>query len=308
MTLRRTRLAPSPTGALHVGNAFSFLVNWAIARQSGWEIIFRMEDIAGPRNKLETIQGSIDILQWLGLECDGEVQLQSEGLHHSRRSLETLIQNDLAYHCELTRSEIEEVTTAPHHLTNHLSPTRPANIHKHNEEHIPETTNWRFVATLGDSRIKDAFWPEYPQSVSEDFVIWTKENSPAYQLAVVVDDHRQGVTDVVRGNDLYNSAALQSQLYKAFGWEEPTWWHLPLILGPDNKRLAKRHGDSRIETYKAKGVSQEKIIGLIAKWCGIQEINAPMLLSSFCENLSLPSMEKKNKIFSIEDEQWLLDS
>ena len=308
MTLRRTRLAPSPTGALHVGNAFSFLVNWAIARQSGWEIIFRMEDIAGPRNKLETIQGSIDILQWLGLEWDSGVQLQSEGFHHSRRSLETLIQNDLAYHCELTRSEIEEVTTAPHHLTNPLSPTRPANIHKHNEEHISETTNWRFVATLGDSRIKDAFWPESPQSVSEDFVIWTKENSPAYQLAVVVDDHRQGVTDVIRGNDLYHSAALQSQLYKAFGWEEPTWWHLPLILGPDNKRLAKRHGDSRIETYKAKGVSQEKIIGLIAKWCGIQEINAPMLLSSFCKNLSLPSMEKKNKIFSIEDEQWLLDS
>ncbi|MBC8201797.1 MAG: tRNA glutamyl-Q(34) synthetase GluQRS [Planctomycetes bacterium] len=308
MNQRRTRLAPSPTGALHLGNAFSFLVNWAIARQSGWELLFRMEDLNGPRNKLETITQSVEILTWLGIDWDGDVILQSEGLHHSHAALETLIQKDLAYHCELSRREIVEVTAAPHHLSEHTIPTRPLNIQKHNQEKIPTTTNWRFVATVGEADVTDTYWPESTQTVNEDFVIWTKENSPAYQLAVVVDDHRQGVTDVIRGNDLYHSAALQSQLYKALGWDEPTWVHLPLILGADKKRLAKRHGDSRIETYKSRGVPQEKIIGLVAKWSGIQEINEPMNLSAFCKNLSLQAMKKENKIFSAEDEQWLLDS
>ncbi len=306
---RRSRLAPSPTGALHIGNAFSFLINWALARRNGWELILRMEDLDGPRKKMETVQISLDMLQWLGINWDGEFNLQSEGIHHSREALQTLINRNLVYHCELSRKEIEAVTSAPHerNLREHLS-LRPKDIWKHNQTVSGAKTNWRFVATHCSANIKDACCEENELVVDEDFVVWTKSDSPSYQLAVVVDDHRQGITDVVRGNDLYHSAALQTQLYEAFGWKPPTWWHLPLILGPDGKRLAKRHGDSRVVYYKEKGVTPERIIGLVATWCNIQKKLEPMDAVTFCNELKLPSMSKEDKIFTSEDEQWLLDS
>ena len=127
------------------------------------------------------------------------------------------------------------------------------------------------------------------------------------KLAVVVDDHRQGITDVIRGNDLFHSAALQSQLYEALGWNIPTWWHLPLVLGADKKRLAKRHGDSRLETFRNEGIPPERIIGLIATWCNIQDNLTPMNAITFCKELDVPSIPKKNKIFTQKEKQWLFD-
>ena len=308
MTTQRTRLAPSPTGALHIGNASSFLVNWAIARKYGWEILLRMEDLDGPRKKGETIQTSIDILTWLGLDWDGEMILQSDGIQHSRDTLQSLINQNLAYHCELTRKEIDAVASAPHGTTKQSNYSiRPNNMKKHNEQEVPLCTNWRFVANHCSMTLEDMCCTTTPQLVESDFVIWTKSNSPSYQLAVVVDDHRQGITDVIRGNDLFHSAALQTQLYEALGWQIPTWWHLPLILGPDNKRLAKRHGDSRLETFRNEGIPPERIIGLIATWCDIQESPAPMNAITFCEELDVPSIPKENKIFTLKEKQWLFD-
>jgi glutamyl-tRNA synthetase len=304
---RVTRLAPSPTGALHIGNAFAFLVNWAIARQNNWEIILRIEDLEGPRKKVNSIQMSIEILRWLNIDWDGDFVLQSSELHHSKDALDNLICKNRAYHCDLTRKEIEEVTQAPHSSSLRQA-IRPANIKAHNEQTISTDTNWRFVVEPSSYVVKDMCCEETLQTVETDFVIWTKSNSPSYQLAVVVDDHRQGVTDVVRGNDLYHSAALQIQLYEALGWNPPTWWHLPLILGEDGKRLAKRHGDSRIETYRNRSVSPEKIIGLIAVWCSIQKELTEMDTITFCQALDVTSITKENKIFTREIEQWLLDS
>jgi len=268
-----------------------------------------MEDLDGPRKKMETVQTSIDILQWIGIDWDGELILQSEGLHHSKEALQTLINKGLAYHCELSRKDIETVTSAPHNgdKSNNFY-IRPCDIREHNQTSIASKTNWRFVANHCTMHIKDACCESNELVVNDDFVIWAKSDTPSYQLAVVVDDHRQGITDVVRGNDLYHSAALQTQLYEALEWEPPAWWHLPLILGPDHKRLAKRHGDSRLTTYRAKGVPPERIIGLVAAWCNIQEYRNPIDATTFCREFSMPSMSKENKIFTSEDEQWLLDS
>jgi glutamyl-tRNA synthetase len=305
---RVTRIAPSPTGALHIGNAFAFLINWAIARQNNWTIILRIEDLEGPRKKKNTIQKSIDILRWLEIDWDGDYILQSSELQHSKDVLDALINNNRAYHCDLSRKEIEEVAQAPHNTNSISKGIRPKDIQKHNQKIISTDTNWRFVVEPSSFIVKDMCCEETLQTVDHDFVIWTKANSPSYQLAVVVDDYRQGVTDVIRGNDLYHSAALQTQLYEALGWKPPTWWHLPLILGPDGKRLAKRHGDSRIETYRNKSVSPEKIIGLIAVWCSIQKDLAEMDAFTFCQTLDVPSIKKENKIFTRENEKWLLDS
>jgi glutamyl-tRNA synthetase len=141
----------------------------------------------------------------------------------------------------------------------------------------------------------------------QDFVIWTKNNIPSYQLAVVVDDQRQGITDVVRGNDLLESAAWQEQLYCAMNWNKPRWWHLPLIVGNDNKRLAKRHGDTRIVTYKKNGVQPDRIIGLIATWCGIQNYREPMNRDTFLNLFDIYKLPKSNIAYTNEDEKWLLD-
>ena len=267
-----------------------------------------MEDLDGPRKKGETIQTSIDILTWLGIDWDGEMILQSEGIQHSRDALDSLINQNLAYHCELTRKEIDAVASAPHGTAKQRNNSiRPNNIHKHNEQEVPLCTNWRFTARHCSMQLEDMCCTTSPQIVESDFVIWTKSNSPSYQLAVVVDDHRQGITDVIRGNDLFHSAALQSQLYEALGWNIPTWWHLPLVLGADNKRLAKRHGDSRLETFRNEGIPPERIIGLIATWCNIQDNLTPMNAITFCKELDVPSIPKKNKIFTQKEKQWLFD-
>ncbi|MBT5365255.1 MAG: tRNA glutamyl-Q(34) synthetase GluQRS [Phycisphaerae bacterium] len=306
MKSNKSRLAPSPTGALHIGNAFAFVINWALAKKKQWELLFRMEDLDGPRKKLETIQESIDILIWLGLTWDGPVHIQSDDLSQCKHALEELIRQDNAYHCCLSRAEIEESSLAPHtKLALHDGSIRPVDISKHNASHDNSHSNWRFCSSGNSRTIKDTLSGNMEFKVTDDFVIWTKSNMPSYQLAVIVDDHRQGITDVVRGKDLLQSAAWQEELYEALGWEAPRWWHLPLIVGPDGKRLAKRHGDSRISSYKTQGVSSERIIGLIANWCGVSTTLEPMSLDSFLQHFTLMHLPTTNITFSQKEELWL---
>lgn len=309
MIKRRSRLAPSPTGALHLGNTFAFLVNWAIAKQQNWELIFRLEDLDGPRKKIETMQQSIDVLQWLGLDWDGDVLIQSEGLKSCKEARDVLISQKLAYHCNLTRSQIDSVVSAPHQTEKSpISSLRPIDIPAHNSNRGScNSTNWRFAASCSNVTVHDQLAGDSSFHTSTDFVIWTKNDSPSYQLAVVVDDHRQGVTDVIRGRDLLESAAWQEELYAAFGWEVPRWWHLPLIIGADGKRLAKRHGDSRLTTYRERNISPEQIIGLISKWCNIQNDLQPMDLQTFCTNLDYTNLRSKTIEFTKEEERWLLN-
>jgi glutamyl-tRNA synthetase len=306
---KKSRLAPSPTGALHLGNAFAFVVNWALATKNDWELLFRMEDLDGPRKKMETIQESTDILRWLGLDWNGSVHIQSEDLTPCKSALEILIQKNKAYHCQLTRAEISEASQAPHAMYDATgSSIRPINIKTHNDTYKNQNTNWRFSASGATRTIHDELRGEITFQVEEDFVIWTKSNMPSYQLAVVVDDHRQGVTDVVRGSDLLQSASWQEEIYETLGWQKPRWWHLPLIVGQDGKRLAKRHGDSRISTYKTLGVPSERIIGLIAMWCGVTDKLLPLQLETIIHEFSLENMQHSNITFSQKEEQWLLDS
>ncbi len=308
MTQRRSRLAPSPTGALHLGNSFAFLANWAIAKQQRWELLFRLEDLDGPRKKIDTMQQSIDILQWLGLDWQGEVLIQSEDLKSCKDARDVLVANNRAYHCTLTRAQIESATSAPHESQEFpFSAIRPTDISSHNSSRSSNPTNWRFAANGFKKVIQDELAGNNTFLTSTDFVIWTKSDLPSYQLAVVVDDHRQGITDVVRGKDLLESAAWQEELYDALGWEIPKWWHLPLIVGTDGKRLAKRHGDSRLITYRAQGVTPERIIGLISKWCGIQKDLQPMNLQTFCRELEPKNLCMNTIEFTREEEQWLLN-
>ena len=139
-----------------------------------------------------------------------------------------------------------------------------------------------------------------------DFPVWTKRGVPSYQLAVVVDDARQGVTHVVRGDDLLDSTGRQIMLGRALGLEPiASYTHLPLVLGADGRRLAKRHGDTRLLRYREEGVASERIIGLLAYWSGVTETRSPMALSEFIDRFDLARMDRDPAIFTEEDESWL---
>lgn len=307
-----TRLAPSPTGALHLGNARTFLVNWALARRNGWRIVLRIEDLDGPRVKPGAIEGTVATLAWLGMDWDAGPIVQSEDLGPYRRAMAALAGAGLAYPCELTRAQIESAASAPQegaHETPFPAELRPCGVGP--RAFGEEATNWRVVVGAGEIEFVDEFagvQNHRPAESVGDFIVWTKRGQPSYQLAVVVDDHRQGVTRIVRGDDLLDSAARQMVLYEMLGYaSRPRYTHLPLVKGTDGKRLAKRHGDTRVDSYRAKGVAAERVIGLLAAWCGIvpREKPVPMSASEFRERLDLRTIPREPIVFTAEDDRWL---
>lgn len=307
---RVTRLAPSPTGALHLGNARTFLANWALARRNGWKIVLRIEDLDGPRIKEGAAESVIETLRWLGLDWDAGPLVQSHDLAPYVDAMRVLANSARAFPCALTRAEIEHAASAPHGTTGESRfppelrpPIRP-------REFNDVETNWRFVVDPVGVEFTDAFVGAQridPSASVGDFVIWTKRAQPSYQLAVVVDDHRQGVTDVVRGDDLLDSAARQLLLYRALGFApEPAYTHLPLVIGEDGRRLAKRHGDTRLDHYRAQDVPAERVIGLLAFWCGVSTQRRPMSASEFVSAFNIESMTRDAAVFTTEDDRWLL--
>ncbi|MDX2017709.1 MAG: glutamate--tRNA ligase family protein [Planctomycetota bacterium] len=308
-----TRLAPSPTGALHLGNARTFLLTWLMARQAGGRIILRIEDLDGPRVKPGAIESTLRVLRALGIDWDGEMLVQSHDLAPYVDAMNALARRGLVYPSDATRAEIEAAASAPQEgvheirFPEHLRPAeRPAAFDR------PESS-WRFVTPPGAVRFVDRFAgpcaPD-PGATVGDFVVWTKRAQPSYQLAVVVDDARQGVTEVIRGDDLIDSAGRQLLLYRALNptfnlGPEPRHTHLPIVKGPDGKRLAKRHGDTRVETYLDAGVRPEKLVGLLAFWSGLvaqrQECSAVDLLPGF----ELGRVPRESITFTPEDDRWL---
>ena len=304
-----TRLAPSPTGALHLGNARTFLVNWAIARQSGWRVILRIEDLDTPRVKPGVIEHTIDTLRWLGIDWDDTAPLQSTNLEPYRNAMRSLTRSRIVYPCELTRTEIAQAASAPHadeRETRFPIELRPASM----PDSFDDTgTNWRFATPEGPVPFADHFrGPEapVPSMTVGDFPVWTLRGQPSYQLAVVVDDHRQGVTHIVRGDDLVDSTGRQLLLYRALGYEpEPVYFHLPLVRGTDGRRLAKRHGDTRVDAYRAAGVGPERVIALIARWSGIAGPGETLTATEFAHRFDPDRMPREDVIFTQEDDAWL---
>lgn len=307
-----TRLAPSPTGALHLGNARTFLVNWALARRRGWSILLRIEDLDGPRIKPGAADATIDTLRWLGLDWDTGPLVQSANLTPYRAALQTLARAGLAYPSDLSRAEIEAAASAPQEGVHEV--VFPASLRPslHPSDFDNPTTNWRFATPDEPVTFIDTFagpQTHHPARTIGDFIIWTRREVPAYQLAVVVDDARQGVTQVVRGDDLLDSAGRQILLHRALGLGPiPTYTHLPLVRGPDGRRLAKRHGDTRIDHYRQRGVPRERIIGLLAAWSGILPRTAPrpMTPTVFMERLDLSTIPRDAVTFTPEDDAWLM--
>lgn len=308
-----TRLAPSPTGALHLGNARTFLVNWMMARQGGWRILLRIEDIDGPRIKLGAAQQAIEDLRWLGIDFDEGPVYQSERLDLYAAAAARLLSAGNAYPCVCTRKEIELAASAPHAEDGAaVYPGRCRGRFRDMADAFAQSGRApaiRFTVPDRTLTFTDRFAGEQATNPARDlgdFVVAKSDGTPAYQLAVVVDDAAAGVTHIVRGDDLLGSTPRQILLYDALGMREaiPQYWHLPLIVGTDGRRLAKRHGDTRLSHYRQAGVTPQRMLALLARWCGVDatsEIETRELLARF----DIARLPRERIVFTASDDAWL---
>ena len=265
------RLAPSPTGAQHVGNARTYLIAWLSARAAGGSVRLRIEDIDVWRNKPTAVAEALADLRWLGLDWDGELVMQSGRLPAHEAALEELKRKELVYPCTCTRADIASAASAPH--ADHEGPTYPgtcAGRTAHDADALTRPFAWRFRVTDSptfDDRYR-GFTDVDLKHLGGDFVVWRSAKVPAYQLAVVTDDAVADVTEVIRGDDLVSSTPRQLLLYRALGLMPPAFAHVPLVVGEDGRRLAKRHGDTRLSDLRQRGVTAEALLGLLARSCG----------------------------------------
>lgn len=278
------RLAPSPTGAQHLGNARTFLMAYWSARSQNAQLLLRIEDIDSPRIKPWASQQAMDDLAWLGIEHDGDPIIQTERVAIYQEVLEQLILDDRVYPCVCTRKDIQEAASAPHE-----TPSFDRANKDQTTEILPDTTiypgtcsAWSYGDPMPEAgtyclRFRVAPQPMMlndhvvgrvtcdPACVLGDFPVTRKEGTAAYQLAVVIDDLESNVTEVVRGDDLLASAFRQDQIYAHLNRQSPAYAHVPLVVGEDGRRLAKRHGDTRLSWYREQGVAPNRIVAWAAR-------------------------------------------
>ena len=258
------RLAPSPTGSLHVGNVRTFLWAWLSARSRGGRVLLRVEDLDTPRLREGVVPKMIDDLRWLGFDWDGDVSVQSERRAYYKEVFARLAGK--VYPCRCTRGDIAAAQSAPHE--GDQEPRYPGTCRTYAGPAIA----WRLRVEPGPVTFEDRLYGSQSIDVAAtvgDFVVAKSPEQPAYQLAVVADDLAQRVTEVVRGDDLIPSTARQILVHRALGETPPAYAHVPLVVGTDGKRLAKRFGDAQIATLRARGVPPERIVGALAAWSGL---------------------------------------
>jgi glutamyl-tRNA synthetase len=273
----RSRLAPSPTGAQHLGNARTHLIAYWAARRAGGELVFRIDDLDSPRVKPWAIDQAVEDLRWLGIDWDGPVVLQSRHQPFYDAALARLIDSpdDLVYPCYCSRKDVLEAASAPHESPfRGEGPVYPGTCagYRRGDPINDSEHYWRLRVRDRVIEFDDLVLGRQGCNPAEDlgdFPITTKNGQVSYQLAVVVDDIRQGVDCVIRGNDLVASTYRQLELYDRLGQTPPSHAHVPLVRGLDGRRLAKRHGDTRLSHYREAGVRPEDIVGWAAYSLGM---------------------------------------
>lgn len=274
---------------LHLGNARTFLAAWLSIRRRGGTLRMRVEDIDGPRLKPGAERAALEDLRWLGLDWDGEVVRQSDRIGRYREALAELERQGKVYPCVCTRKEVEDAASAPHEGAVLDGPVYPGTCRgrfRSVSEARAATGRdpaLRFAVDVEQVGFVDLFAGEQPGAIRGDFVVWKRDDGPAYQLAVVVDDAAQGVTEVVRADDLLPSTPRQLLLYRALGLREPRFCHLPLMVGDDGRRLAKRHGDTSLAHFRDQGVGPKDVVGYLAWTLGWTAGRDPMGASALLD-------------------------
>ncbi|MAU45207.1 MAG: glutamate--tRNA ligase [Yangia sp.] len=250
-----TRFAPSPTGFLHIGGARTALFNWLYARGRGGQFLLRIEDTDRARSTPEATDAILKGLDWLGLDHDGEVVSQFDRADRHAEVALSLLDKGAAYKCFSTQDEISafrEKAKEEGRSTLFQSPWRDADPATFPD--APYVIRLK-TPTAGETVIEDEVQGRVVirNDQLDDMILLRSDGTPVYMLAVVVDDHDMGVTHVIRGDDHLNNAARQMGIYTAMGWDVPVWAHIPLIHGPDGKKLSKRHGALGVDEYQKMG-------------------------------------------------------
>jgi glutamyl/glutaminyl-tRNA synthetase len=265
----RGRLAPSPTGYLHLGHARTFWIAAQRAREARGVLLLRSDDLDRARCRPEFVDAMQEDLHWLGLSWTGTMIQQSDRLDRYRVALERLHATDRIFPCTRSRRDVLEAAGAPHEGGEDDEPIYPVAFRPPPDRRLaalndPINVNWRFRVPDGiEYRFVDQRQGVQRAVVGRDFgdfLVWRKDNVPSYQLATVVDEMEFGITEVVRGADLIKSTFRQLLLFEALGRTPPRYYHAPLVLDDKGERLAKRQDALALRTLRAQGVKPETIL------------------------------------------------
>jgi len=263
------RLAPSPTGYLHLGHARTFWIAAERARRANGTLLLRNDDLDTARCRSEYVRAGEEDLRWLGLEWQPPVVTQSERKARYRKVLERLHDAGLIFACARSRRDVLEAAGAPHEGAAEDEPVYPIEFRPPPSSPLPPlgekvATNWRFRVPEGrELSFLDQKIGRQTAVVGRDlgdFIVWRKDDTPSYQLATVVDDHDMGITEVVRGADLVRSTFRQLMLFEALGWKAPEFYHAPLMTDEAGHRLAKRHDALALRSLRERGVKPDEIL------------------------------------------------
>ncbi|MEO0323347.1 MAG: tRNA glutamyl-Q(34) synthetase GluQRS [Myxococcota bacterium] len=273
----RTRFAPSPTGEMHLGHARTHLVAWIRARASGGRIVMRIDDLDPPRVRPGAAEALLRDHEWLGLDWDEGPFTQSAPERQAayREALQRLTEGGHLYPCTCSRREWMEVASAPHGE----GPPRYPGTCRDGPSHPRRPAALRFRLEGPTPRFDDVVFGPRGGTDEGDFVVRRADGLVAYQLAVVVDDRDQRITEVVRGGDLLAATGLQRALFAALGAPAPATLHVPLVLGEHGERLAKRNGARGIAAYRAAGWRPEDLLGMLGASLGLTAPGAPATLA-----------------------------
>jgi glutamyl-tRNA synthetase len=263
------RLAPSPTGLLHLGHARTFWFAWRRARQAQGRLYLRNDDLDRNRCRPGFVEAMVEDLRWLGLDWDGPMVTQSERLPRYRAALVRLHAGGWIFPCDRSRKDVLEAAAAPHEGGPGDEPVYPTAFRPPAGSPLPPLEdpiriNWRFRVPDGETIVfRDADLGEQRAVAGRDFgdfLVWRRDDLPSYQLACAVDDHDMGVTEVVRGADLVMSTFRQHLIARALGWQPVPTFHCALVTDERGERLAKRHDALSLRTLRERGVTPAEIL------------------------------------------------
>lgn len=331
----RVRFAPSPTGEPHIGNVRTVVFNWLFARRMGGQFILRIEDTDRKRYKPATIASILDGLRWLGLDWDEGPSLaelravgledaeryavggdygpyiQSQRLELYRRVAEQMVAQGLAYRCNCPPERLEQMRQhqmalkQPSMYDRHCRDL-PEGVVRRDEPHVIRLK----VPLAGQTVVHDLIKGDvvFDNSVIDDQVLLKSDGYPTYHLAVVVDDHEMNITHILRGDDWIPSEPKRTLIYEALGWPIPVYCHVPLVLGPDGKKLAKRHGATSISQFRSQGYLPEAVFNHLALlgWSpGEAEEQELFTREELIERFDLQRINRAPASFSYDKLDWL---
>ncbi len=301
------RFAPSPTGPLHVGNLRTAVLAWLVAKADGSPFLVRIDDLDRVASREEHVRAHLADLAALGIIADGEIVRQSERFSRYEAKLDQLDADGLLYPCYCSRREVREAVAAPHGpLPEGAYPGTCRRLTRHERaarEDAGRRPAWRVRAGGARAAFDDRRHGRV-EGVVDDFVVRRADGAPAYQVAVVVDDDEQGVGEVVRGDDLLDTTPRQVWLARTLGLSVPAYAHVPLVLGPDGERLAKRHGAVTLADLADAGTDAAHVLGLMAWSLGLREAGEAVVpvasVTELLDGFALDDVPRDPWVFSTD--------